>query len=207
MRKDRKTCPDCAEMVRAEAKVCRFCGYRFSVEEMQNAADHAHRDKQVRSVRRRRIVLGTWLMVAAMVSITAVIGVAAEQDWIVSWKAPQTPSWSGFWWGTVSESSEIRSVFLSIDKTPPIKYEGHTFVDYECSGGIVIEEATLVDCSLVHCVDCLPSSELLRMSDGREQVAVIEARLVGWGPWRRIRGEMTYQGGENPARAVGVILK
>jgi hypothetical protein len=24
-----KQCPDCAEMVRAEARVCRFCGYRF----------------------------------------------------------------------------------------------------------------------------------------------------------------------------------
>jgi hypothetical protein len=26
---DLKKCPDCAEMVRAEARVCRFCGYRF----------------------------------------------------------------------------------------------------------------------------------------------------------------------------------
>jgi hypothetical protein len=26
---DLKKCPDCAEAVRAEARVCRFCGYRF----------------------------------------------------------------------------------------------------------------------------------------------------------------------------------
>jgi hypothetical protein len=26
---DYKTCPDCAEEVRAAANVCRFCGYRF----------------------------------------------------------------------------------------------------------------------------------------------------------------------------------
>lgn len=25
-----KQCPDCAEIVKAEARVCRFCGYRFA---------------------------------------------------------------------------------------------------------------------------------------------------------------------------------
>jgi hypothetical protein len=31
LRESRKRCPDCAELVRNEAAVCRFCGHRFAV--------------------------------------------------------------------------------------------------------------------------------------------------------------------------------
>jgi hypothetical protein len=29
---DSKLCPDCAERVKADARKCRFCGYRFDAE-------------------------------------------------------------------------------------------------------------------------------------------------------------------------------
>lgn len=80
----------------------------------------------------------------------AVIGVAvaAEQDWIVSWKMPQKASWAGSWWASISNSSQIKSVHLQITRTLPIDYGGHTFVDYGCDGALVLEDVTFVDCSI-----------------------------------------------------------
>lgn len=34
-----KKCPDCAEMIKLEARVCRFCGKKFSEEEIQELID------------------------------------------------------------------------------------------------------------------------------------------------------------------------
>ena len=36
-----RTCPDCAETIKAEAHVCRFCGVRFSDEEVAAAVARA----------------------------------------------------------------------------------------------------------------------------------------------------------------------
>ncbi|MDA1332544.1 MAG: hypothetical protein O3A65_08735 [Proteobacteria bacterium] len=37
-----KTCPDCAEAIKLGARVCRFCNYRFSEEEVIDGVRSAH---------------------------------------------------------------------------------------------------------------------------------------------------------------------
>lgn len=41
--RDQKTCPDCAELVLAEARVCRYCGYRFAGIPARSALDWIRR--------------------------------------------------------------------------------------------------------------------------------------------------------------------
>jgi hypothetical protein len=54
---DTKICPDCAETVKAEARVCRFCGFRFDLaEERQREAEEeaglSWWERTVRSIER-----------------------------------------------------------------------------------------------------------------------------------------------------------
>lgn len=41
MNPDEKECPDCAEIIKRNAKVCRYCGYRFGESDMEEAPDAA----------------------------------------------------------------------------------------------------------------------------------------------------------------------
>jgi hypothetical protein len=52
---DFKRCPDCAETIRAQARVCRFCGYRF--ESLDSSPSGARSPGEPNSVRE---LLGEW---------------------------------------------------------------------------------------------------------------------------------------------------
>jgi len=40
---DEKECPQCAETIKLKAKVCRFCGYEFSSEELEDSLEKANK--------------------------------------------------------------------------------------------------------------------------------------------------------------------
>jgi hypothetical protein len=48
--REEKTCPDCAELVAAQARVCRFCGYRFAKAPASNPLHWLFRPADTRSL-------------------------------------------------------------------------------------------------------------------------------------------------------------
>ncbi len=44
-----KKCPDCAEYIKLEARVCKHCGYRFSEEEVQQQIEEVKEEEVVSS--------------------------------------------------------------------------------------------------------------------------------------------------------------
>lgn len=75
---DTETCPECAEELRAAARVCRFCGYRFDGEQTTPVGAAAPPPKT-----RRR-----WPSVAAALSGLLVLGVGSSCDAVSRDKQP-----------------------------------------------------------------------------------------------------------------------
>jgi Uncharacterised protein family UPF0547 len=48
--REEKTCPDCAELVAAQARVCRFCGYRFASPPLASRLNWIRPPKDTRSL-------------------------------------------------------------------------------------------------------------------------------------------------------------
>lgn len=96
MSDETKTCPDCAETIKAAAKVCRFCGHRFEVEQLVEQvgsdslsdfhtsialrADAKQDAKQKAEIKRSNIGCGLFAVVGIVFVIWLVIGTGTSDE-------------------------------------------------------------------------------------------------------------------------------
>ena len=83
-----KTCPECAELIKLEARICRYCRHRFSEKEMTAARQHvedvaaelAEHRTRLGLMRRARVfsMLG-WLITPPAALLSIFVGVLVVQ--------------------------------------------------------------------------------------------------------------------------------
>lgn len=76
---DSKTCPDCAEHVKAAARICRFCGHRFEVAPFPAAAPREE-SSQPAAARSRALVIAALTVLGVAAALIAVVILAAAPD-------------------------------------------------------------------------------------------------------------------------------
>jgi hypothetical protein len=72
MNDDETTCPQCAETIKAAAKVCKHCGYRIDVADI--AADLPANDPQTNGPLHSPMQFKPWYAVAGVAGLIAVVG-------------------------------------------------------------------------------------------------------------------------------------